>query len=115
LETSDGAAVQYTYFADVRAEVEVPSDGTLSRVLHRDDDVRMVAFAFDRGQELTEHTAAVPAIVQVLSGRLDALVGGDRIELGPGGWLHLPARLAHSVIAVEPTVMTITMLRGSGG
>ena len=59
----------------------------------------------------TEHTAAVPAVVQVLRGRLELSLGDEETTAGPGSWIHLPAQLQHSVRAEEPSVMLLTMLR----
>ncbi len=103
--------MSYTLLADVAAEVEIPRNGTLSRVLHTDDDLRLVAFAFDDGQELTEHSASMPAVVQVVSGGIEVALGGDTVQLTPGSWLHMPAHQPHSVRATEPAVMLLTMLR----
>lgn len=102
-----------TVFRDLAAEVAIPEDGTLSRVLYKDHQIRLVAFAFDAGQELTDHTAAVAAIVEVVAGRLRVGLGGDHVELAPGSWVHMPANLRHSVVALEPSVMLLTMLKGS--
>lgn len=99
-----------TVIADLAAEVEIPQDGTLSRVLYTDDQIRVVVFAFDAGQELTEHTAAVPAVIQVVAGRVRLTLGADELTAGPGAWVHLPARLPHSVEALEQSVMLLTML-----
>ncbi|HSG78763.1 MAG TPA: cupin domain-containing protein [Acidimicrobiia bacterium] len=103
----------YTFIPDVASEVPVSADGTLSRVLHRTDRLRLVAFSFDRGQELTEHTAAVPVALQVVTGRLRVDIDDDSFEVGPGGWLHMEAHLAHGVVALEPTVALLTMLPGA--
>ena len=54
---------------DVTVDLEIPTDGILSKVLYKGDGVRLVGFAVDSGQELTEHTAARPIIVQVVSGK----------------------------------------------
>ena len=89
-------------FLDVAGEVEIPQDGTLSRVLHTDSTVRLVVFAFDEGQELTDHAAGVPAIVQVVSGKLAITLDGDVSELGPTSWVRMPAGLPHAVKALEP-------------
>ncbi|MCP3937203.1 MAG: cupin [Actinomycetia bacterium] len=101
-----------TIFADLAAEVEIPQDGTLSRVLYKDERLRLVVFAFDAGQELTEHTAAVPAVVQVVRGRLLLTVGADEVAANPGAWIRMPADAPHSVRALEPSVMLLTMLPG---
>lgn len=102
-----------TVFTDLTAEVEIPIDGTLSRVLYRDDRVRVVIFAFDTGQELTDHTASVAAVVQVVKGRLRLTLGDDTVEAGPGSWVHMPPHLSHSVMALEPSVMLLSLLRGT--
>lgn len=104
--------MEYTFLPDLAAEVEIPTDGTLSRVLHRDEKIRLVAFAFDTGQELTEHTASNPAVVQVISGRIKMTLAGDTVTFGPGAWLRMDARLPHSLVALEPTVLILTMLPG---
>lgn len=102
-----------TVFTDLAAEVEIPSEGTLSRVLYRDDLVRVVLFAFDTDQELTEHTASVAAIIQVVSGRLDVTLGAEAVVAAPGSWLRMPAHLPHSVRALEPSIMLLSMLSRS--
>lgn len=104
--------MDYTLIADIAAEVEIPVDGTLSRVLYRDDRVRVVGFAFDTGQELTEHTAGVPVLIQVVSGRMRVTLGGDEHEIHPATWLRMDEHLAHSVVALEPSVMLLTLFKG---
>ena len=101
-----------TVLNDIASEVEIPPDGTLSRVLYQDGQVRLIVFAFDAGQELTEHTAASPAVVQVLRGRLHLTLRGEETTAGPGSWIHMPAQLPHSVRAEEPSVMLLTLLLG---
>lgn len=100
-----------TLIADLTAEVEIPVDGTLSRVVYTDDHLRLVAFAFDTGQELTDHTAGVPVIVEVISGRLEISLDGEVAEIDPTSWVHMQAGLTHAVRALEPTVMLLTLLK----
>ena len=102
----------YSLLEDVAAEIDIPKDGTLSRVLAKESPIRLVAFAFDAGQELTEHTAAVPVVVQVVSGSLTVEVGGERHRLTPRSWMLLGAGEPHSVHAEEPSKMLLTMIRG---
>ena len=107
------ASDQATVFLDIVSEVEIPEEGTLTRVLYRDDQIRVVVFAFDEGQELTDHTAAVPALVQVVSGRIRLDLDGEAVELEPGSWVHMAADLTHAVLALEPSVMLLTLLRSA--
>ncbi len=97
--------------SDLTDAVGVPDDGTLSRVLYKDEHVRLVVFGFDRGQELTDHTAGVPVIVHVVKGLIELTVGDQTSEMGPTSWAQIPAGVAHAVRAVEPTVMVLTLLR----
>lgn len=99
-----------TVIGDLAAELEIPKDGTLSRVLYRDDRLRVVGFAFDADQELTEHSSALPVVIQVVRGRIALTLGEEKTEATPGAWIHLPARLPHTVRALEPTIMLLTML-----
>ncbi len=96
---------------DARTSVEIQAGAVVSKVIHRDDDIEVTVFGFDANEGLMEHTAARPAIVQVLSGRLQFTVEGDEIEMIPGTWVHVSVGAAHSLTAAEPTVMLLTLLR----
>ena len=97
------------FFEDMAAQVEIPQDGITSRALHNDDHTRVVLFGFDTGQELSEHTASMPAIVQILRGEGILTLGDVAHEVGPGSWAHMPANLSHSIVARKPLVMLLTM------
>lgn len=96
---------------DATTAIEIQAGAVVSKVIHRDDDIDVTVFGFDAGEGLTEHTSARPAIVQVLSGRLRFAIEGDEVEIVPGTWVHLSADAVHSLTAVEPTVMLLTLLR----
>lgn len=97
------------FISDITSEVAVPADGTLSRKLH-DDGVRLVAFAFDAGQQLTEHSTPRAVILQVQTGRLNITAGGDTYDMTVNSWLHLGPNEPHSVVAEEPSVLLLTLL-----
>jgi quercetin dioxygenase-like cupin family protein len=96
--------------AEVGPLVEIATDSTVSRTVLTAEGARLVLFAFDAGQELTEHTAAVPVLLQVLDGALLVTASGREVTLRPGGVVHLPSRLPHAVHALEPSRMLLTML-----
>ena len=98
---------------DLANNLEIPDEGTLSKVLYSDDRIRVVGFAFDTGQELSEHTATIPVVVQVVSGRFRFDVGDESWEIGPSSWMHLDASVPHSVTALEPARLLLTLLRGA--
>ncbi|MEW6224713.1 MAG: cupin domain-containing protein [Chloroflexota bacterium] len=101
------------FFPDLLAETPPPARGILSQTLYDGDDVRLVLFGFAPGEELSEHTAARPAIVHILSGTGEAVVGGERHAIGPGTWFRMPARMAHSIRAETPLAMALYLLAPS--
>lgn len=103
----------FTVFDSLLDEVEIPENGTLSRVVFKGAGIRVVLFAFDEGEQLTDHTATVPAVVQVVKGRLELTLGDATVEVGPDSWVHMEAHLTHAVVALEPSVMILTLQRGA--
>lgn len=99
-----------TYVPDLSALIEVAEDSTVSRTVLRAEGARIVLFSFDAGQELTEHTAAMPVLLSVLDGRLQVEADDQQVELVPGAVIHLAARVPHEVHALEPSRMVLTML-----
>jgi quercetin dioxygenase-like cupin family protein len=100
-------------FEDLLAEVTIPEHGITSRALMSDDSVRVVIFGFDAGEELSEHTAAVPAIVHVLSGEATLRLGDAVMEAKPGSWAYMAANLPHTVVAKTRLVLLLTLLKSA--
>jgi quercetin dioxygenase-like cupin family protein len=98
------------HIAKLSSLIEVTSESTVSRTVLKAEGVRVVLFAFDAGQELTEHTAAVPILLQLLDGRLRVGAAGKQVELSPGGLVHIGARVPHEILALQPSRMVLTML-----
>ena len=97
-------------FSDVASLVEIQPEATVSRTVLQAEGARVVLFSFDAGQVLTEHTAAVPVLLQVLDGHLRITADGRTVDLLPGGLVHLTARLPHAIEAVEASRLQLTML-----
>ena len=95
---------------DLLAEVAPPPHGILSLTIHDGDDLRLVLFGFAVGEELSEHTAARPAVVHVLTGDADVTVGELRRSMGPGAWIHMPANTKHSIRATSPLTLALYLL-----
>ena len=101
----------HTTVADATSAVSIQPGSIVSKVIHRDGHVNVTVFGLDAGEELTEHKASSAAIVQVLAGRLRFTADGEELDAGPGFWLHMAPDTPHAVVAVEPAVMLLTLLR----
>ena len=115
-------ATNYTHFSDLAQEVQPPDKGILSRTLYNDDRLKAVLFGFAQGEELSEHTASMPAVLHFFQGEAKLTLGDDTVEakltLGddsvqakPGTWVHMPAGLKHSIQAQTPLVMLLLLLK----
>lgn len=85
-------------------------DSITSRTFYRGEEMRAILFAFDTGQELSEHTASLPAVIHILSGEAAVTLGGDSHTLRAGAWIAMPPNLKHSVMAITPVTMLLLML-----
>lgn len=101
----------YTFFEEINNSIEtIPTESIVSRTIYRDDHLKAIVFAFAPGQELSEHTASVPAIIQILDGECELTLGKDRFEVKAGAWARMPANLPHSIFARTPVKMLLLML-----
>ncbi len=101
----------YTHFSDLPKEVQSPDKGILSRTLYNDDRLKAVAFGFAQGEELSEHTASMPAVLHFLQGEARLTLGDDAVDAKAGTWVHMPAGLRHGIQAKTPVVMLLLLLK----
>ena len=105
----------YNFFADIASQIpEMQPDTIISRTFYTDEQLKVILFGFAPGQELSEHTASVPAIIHIIEGEAKLTLGKDPYEVGKGAWAHMPADLPHSVYAKTPTKMLLIMLKSQG-
>ncbi len=101
----------YTFFPELAETIDtIPTESIVSRTIYRDDQLKAIVFAFAPGQELSEHTASVPAIIQILEGECLLTLGGDSYTVKAGAWARMPAHMPHSIVAKTPLKMLLIML-----
>jgi quercetin dioxygenase-like cupin family protein len=88
----------------------VSPDSIVSRTFLTSGGFKAILFGFASGQELSEHTAAVPAVLHFLRGRAAITLGEKTGTARPGTWAHLPAHMPHSIRAEEEVVMLLLLL-----
>lgn len=105
--TDEGTA---THLTGMIGRAEPGASGPGASVVHRDETTKIVAFEFDSGQELPDHAAFHPVLIQLLRGRVEFGLPDRTLELEPGQIVHLTPKLRHRVRALEPTTLLVTML-----
>jgi quercetin dioxygenase-like cupin family protein len=88
-------------------------DGSVvSRTLAKSPGGSLTLFAFDVGQELSEHTAPFDAFVQVLDGEVELTIGGEKVPARTGETVLMPAGVPHALRATSRFKMLLSMIRG---
>ena len=91
--------------------VEYASNSIVSKVILKSEPGNITLFAFDVGQELSEHTAPFDALVQVLEGKVEIKIAGENHTLEKGAGIIMPANIPHAVKAVQRFKMLLTMIK----
>lgn len=103
---------QYFYNEDIGQLIkEIPADTIVSRTFFTREGLRAILFGFAPGQELSEHTASVPAIIHILSGDARVTLGSDPYDSHPGAWAAMPPNMPHSIHANTQVIMLLIMLK----
>jgi quercetin dioxygenase-like cupin family protein len=86
--------------ADLEAMVQIADSGIVSKSIVENDHHKIILFCLAPGQELSEHTASVPAVIHVLRGK--GTVNSVTPCMRPGRAITaLAGRAKHAVVAEE--------------
>ena len=104
----DDLSAQVMRLADM---VGYQDGSVVSRTLMNQPAGTITLFAFDKGQELSEHTTPYAAMVNVLDGEATITIAGQAYDLNEGDMIIMPANQPHAVKAAERFKMMLTMIR----
>ena len=90
---------------------EYQTGAVVSRQVIKAESGNVTLFAFDEGQELSEHTAPFDALVHVLDGQAEISISGKPFLLKAGEAIIMPAGQPHAVKAVGKFKMVLTMIK----
>lgn len=85
----------------------------VSRQITQAEAGNVTLFAFDAGQELSEHTAPFDALVHILDGSAEIHISGRPYDLTAGEAIILPAGMPHALKAHQRFKMLLTMIKAS--
>jgi quercetin dioxygenase-like cupin family protein len=95
----------------LRDAVEYAEGSIVSKIITKNDAGNITLFAFDKGQNLSEHTAPFNAIVQVIEGEARISINRKDHLLKEGDLIIMPADIPHAVEAIGRFKMLLTMLK----
>lgn len=91
--------------------VSYQTGSVVSRQITKAEAGNVTLFAFDQGQELSEHTAPFDALVHIVEGESEIIISGKSFHLKSGEAILMPADEPHAVRATQQFKMLLTMIR----
>ncbi|OGV39053.1 MAG: cupin [Lentisphaerae bacterium GWF2_49_21] len=96
---------------ELKELISYAKNSIVSRTVAERKTGTLTVFAFDKDQGLSEHSAPFDAIVQVIDGTGEFIIGGKPLKASSGQILIMPAKVPHAVKAVKKFKMLLTMIR----
>jgi quercetin dioxygenase-like cupin family protein len=93
--------------------IEYSDGGIVSKTVLKKQTGNISLFSFAKGEALSEHTAPFDAMIMVVDGRGEVIIGGKSYILKAGEVIIMPANITHAVNAVEKFKMVLTMIRSN--
>lgn len=97
--------------ANAAQEIDYQSNSVVSKILVKKATGNVTLFAFDKDEMLSPHSAPFDAMVQVIEGTAEIMIGEEFFTLNAGEFIVMPANIVHSVKAVERFKMILIMIK----
>lgn len=91
--------------------VNYQTGAVVSRTLIKKPTGTVTIFAFDQGEELSEHTTPFDALVLVLEGKAEIIISGQSFILSAEELIIMPAHKPHAVKAPEKFKMALILIK----
>ncbi len=91
--------------------VDYQPGSVVSREIIQKTTGTITVFSFDEGQGLSEHKAPFDALVQILDGEAEIMIGDKNFQVKQGEMIILPVDVVHALKAVKRFKMLLIMIR----
>ncbi|MBU0692984.1 cupin domain-containing protein [bacterium] len=95
----------------LKKHIDYSTDSIVSKIVLKKEAGTVTLFAFDKDQELSEHTAPFDAVVQIIAGEAHFIIDGESKDVKEGELIIMPAGAPHSVKAEHRFKMLLTMIK----
>jgi quercetin dioxygenase-like cupin family protein len=91
--------------------IHIAAGAVVSKTIIKKPAGTVTLFAFDKGEGLSEHSAPFDALVSIVEGKAEILIGGTPHHLEGGESILMPANIPHALKAVEAFKMLLVMIK----
>ena len=95
----------------LKDSIAYAENATVSKIITKAKNGNTTLFAFDKGQNLSEHTAPFDAIVVVVDGVCSVTIDGNPHTIEEGEMIIMPANIPHALEAIEAFKMLLIMIK----
>ncbi|MBY6951795.1 cupin domain-containing protein [Clostridium botulinum] len=86
-------------------------EGTVvSRTLAQGKPLSVTLFAFDKGEEISSHSASGDAMAYILDGEAEITIGEEKFNVKKGETIVMPANIPHALLATQKFKMLLTVV-----
>jgi quercetin dioxygenase-like cupin family protein len=93
--------------------VDYSEGAIVSKTVLKKETGNISLFAFAAGEALSEHTAPFDALIEVVDGKGEIVIGGKSFFIEKGQTIIMPANIPHAVKAVGKFKMVLTMIKSN--
>jgi quercetin dioxygenase-like cupin family protein len=90
--------------------IEYSEGAIVSKTVLKKESGNISLFAFAWGEALSKHTVPFDALVQIVNGKGEIIIGGKSFLLEAGQSIIMPANVSHEVRAPEKFKMLLTLI-----
>lgn len=95
----------------INSLVSYQEGSVVSREIIKTPKTTLTAFAFDKGQGLSEHTTPFTALVQIIDGEANIYINRKEYVVKEGELIVMPENIPHSLQAKKQFKMLLTMIK----
>ena len=94
----------------LKDQVNYQDGQIVSKTLVQNAHVSITLFAFDKDEEISAHSSHGDAMVTVLDGIAEIMIGGEKFKVSAGETIVMPADVLHAVYGLEKMKFMLTVV-----
>ncbi len=102
--------IEFSKVLEMESLVDYQEGRVVSRTLAQGRPLSVTLFAFDKGEEISSHSAGGDALVYILDGSAEVTIDGQKYIVGKGETIVMPANIPHGLEAVERFKMLLIVV-----
>ena len=96
---------------DLNTAIAYAPGSIVSKIIYKTEHTILTLFALDQDQSIAEHVTPFEAMVHVVDGEVELVIGGEVKIVKTGESIIMPAHIPHALFARKSFKMLLTMMK----